>query len=236
MTILFEERRLGAAPALIARPSLARPPLPTVLWFHGFTADKATHRPELATLAEAGFLAVGIDAAGHGERRVPDFEERFSGAGEETNHQFFSLVAETAAEVPGILDLLCGEGLADEARIGAAGVSMGGMITYGAITTAPRIRAAVALLASPEWPHSMSPHLKIERFFPTALLSITAGRDETVSPDAARALHLNLEERYRQHPERLRYVEIEDALHMMIPEDWAWSIRESVVWLSRFTA
>jgi hypothetical protein len=82
----------------------------------------------------------------------------------------------------------------------------------------------------------MSPHLKIERFFPTALLSITAGRDETVSPDAARALHLNLEERYRQHPERLRYVEIEDALHMMTPEDWAWSIRESVGWLSRFTA
>jgi alpha-beta hydrolase superfamily lysophospholipase len=41
--------------------------LPTVLWFHGFTAGKATHRPEFATLAEAGFLAVGIDAAGHGE-------------------------------------------------------------------------------------------------------------------------------------------------------------------------
>lgn len=236
MTILFEERRLGAAPALIARPSSARPPLPAVLWFHGFTADKATHRPELATLAEAGFLAVGIDAAGHGERRLPDFEERFSGAREETDHQFFSLVAETAAEVPGILDLLCGEGLTGEARIGAAGVSMGGMITYGAITTDPRIRAAVALLASPKWPHPMSPHLKIERFFPTALLSITAGRDETVSPDAARALHSNLEERYRQHPERLRYVEIEEALHMMTPEDWAWSIRESVGWLSRFTA
>jgi uncharacterized protein len=235
VSVLFEKRRIGAAPALIARPSLASLPLPTVLWFHGFTAGKATHRPELTTLAEAGFLAVGIDSAGHGERRLPDFEERFLGTPDEQDREFYSLVAETVAEVPGIVDLLCGEGLADETRLGAAGVSMGGMITYGATATDPRIRAAVALLASPEWPHPASPHLEIDRFFPTALLSITAGQDETVPPAAARALHAELEERYRQHPERLRYVEIEDSLHMMTPADWAWSLREAAGWLSRFT-
>ncbi len=234
-SVLFEKRRIGTAPALTARPSSARLPLPTVLWFHGFTAGKATHRPELATLAEAGFLAVGIDAAGHGERRLPDFEVRFSGTQDENDREFYALVAETAAEVPGIVDLLCGAGLADEARIGAAGVSMGGMIAYGATTADPRIRAAVALLASPEWPQPASPHLEIDRFFPTALLSVTAGRDETVPPAAARAFHAELEERYRQHPERLRYVELPDSLHMMTPEDWAWSIRESAGWLSRFT-
>jgi uncharacterized protein len=236
MTVLFEKRRFGAAPALIARPSSARLPLPAVLWFHGFTAGKVTHRPELATLAEAGFLAVGIDAAGHGERRLPDFEERFSGTEDENDREFFALVAATAAEVPGIVDLLCGAGLADEARIGVAGVSMGGMITYGAAAIDPRIRAAVALLATPEWTHPASPHLEIDRFFPTALLSITAGRDETVSPDAARTFHADLDERYRQNPERLRYVEIEESLHMMTPADWAWSIGESVTWLSRFTS
>lgn len=236
MSVFFEKRRIGAAPALIARPSSARLPLPTVLWFHGFTAGKATHRPELATLAKAGFLAVGIDAAGHGERRLPDFDERFSEARtqDETDREFYALVAETAAEVPGIVDLLCGDGLADGERIAAAGVSMGGMVTYAAAAD-PRIRAAVALLASPEWPHPASPHLEIDRFFPTALLSITAGRDETVPPATARTFHSNLEERYRQHPERLRYVEIEDSLHMMTPADWAWSIRESAAWLSRFT-
>lgn len=234
MAVLFEKRRLAAAPALIARPSSARLPLPAVLWFHGLTAGKATHRPELAALAEAGFLAVGIDSVGHGERRLPDFEERFSGTPEENDHQFYSLVAATVAEVPGIVDLLCGAGLADEARIGVAGVSMGGMITYGATVADPRIRAAVALLASPEWPHPASPHREIDRFFPTALFSITAGQDETVPPAAARAFHADLEERYRPSPERLRYVEIEGSLHMMTPADWAWSIRESAGWLSRF--
>lgn len=235
MTIAFEERRLGAVPALIARPSSARLPLPAVLWFHGFTAGKDVHRPELTTLAEAGFLAVGIDAAGHGERRLLDFEERFSGPREKTDPEVYALIAETVAEVPGIVDVLCGDGLADEARIGAVGVSMGGMITYGAIATDRRIRAAVALLASPVWPHPASPHLEIDRFFPTALLSITAGRDENVPPAAARAFHAELEGRYCQHPERLRYVEIEGSLHMMTHEDWVWSIRESVDWLCRFT-
>jgi len=236
MSVRFEKRRLGTAPALIARPASAALPLPTVLWFHGFTAGKATHRPELTELAEKGFLAVGIDAAGHGERRPPDFEQRFAGTEEEENERaFFSLVAETTAEVPEILDLLCRDGLADEARIGAAGVSMGGMITYGAATIDRRVRAAVALLATPEWPHPASPHLEVDRFYPTALLSITAGRDETVSPDAARAFHSELEERYRRHPERLRYVELEGSLHMMTTADWAWSIRESIAWLARFT-
>lgn len=236
MTVLFETRRLGAAPALIARPSSARLPLPTVLWFHGFTVDKETHRTELATLAEAGFLAVGIDAAGHGERRLADFEERFSGPKEETDREIFALVAETAAEVPEILDLLCGAGLTDEARIGVAGISMGGMITYGAMALDPRIRAAVALLATPEWPHPASPHRQVDRFFPAALLSITGERDENVPPAAARAFHAELEGRYRQHPERLRYLEIEGSPHMMTAEGWERSIRETIAWLSRFTA
>lgn len=235
MAVLFEKRLLGAAPALIARPASGRLPLPTVLWFHGFTAGKATHRPELAAFAEAGFLAVGIDAAGHGERRLADFEAHFSGTEEENDRAFYALVAATAAEVPVIIDLLCAAGLADEARIGAAGVSMGGMVTYGATALDPRIRAAVALLASPEWPHPASPHLEIDRFFPTALLSITAERDETVPPAAAHAFHGELADRYRQHPERLRYVELENSFHMMTPEDWVWSIRESAGWLSRFT-
>jgi hypothetical protein len=45
--------------------------------------------------------------------------------------------------------------------------------------------------------------LEIDQFFPAALLSITAGRDETVAPAAARAFHSDLEEHYQQHPERL---------------------------------
>ena len=37
--------------------------------------------------------AVGIDAAGHGERRASDFEERFAGTEEENERAFLSCPA-----------------------------------------------------------------------------------------------------------------------------------------------
>jgi cephalosporin-C deacetylase-like acetyl esterase len=69
-------------PVLIARPAVGDPPWPAVLWYHGFTADRNASRPELETLAKVGFLAVGVDAVGHGARWLPDFDERFAGSGD----------------------------------------------------------------------------------------------------------------------------------------------------------
>lgn len=234
MEIVFEERHLGPAPALLARPASGAARWPAALWFHGFAADRNTSRPELEALARVGFLAVGIDAVGHGERRLPDFEHYFSGSQEENERRSLDLVAQTVAEVPAVFDHLCDAGLADERRLAVGGVSMGGYITYGAVVADRRIQAAAALLGSPVWNHPSSPHLHPDRFYPTALLSITAGRDETVPPDRARSFHRVLEERYREHPERLRYVEIADAPHIMDPADWAWVVREAVEWIGRF--
>src|SRR5215217_5002203 len=110
MTVLFDQRRLCTAPALLARLEGLPLPLPAVLVYHGLGADKEIQRKELVTLAEAGFLAVGIDAAGHGERRLPDFEARFAGPWEEVEPLFLSLVTETVAEVPAVLDALVATG------------------------------------------------------------------------------------------------------------------------------
>jgi dipeptidyl aminopeptidase/acylaminoacyl peptidase len=204
-----------------------------VLWFHGFTADRNASRPELEALARAGLLAVGIDAVDHGARRRPDFDPYFGGPKEEFTPRFLDLVARTVAEVPAIFDHLRDAGLADERRLAVGGISMGGYITYGAVVADRRIQTAVALLGSPEWDHPDSPHLHSDRFFPTALLSITGGADENVPPDSARAFHRVLEERYRDAPERLKYVEIEGAPHLMHAADWARAVRETVEWLGR---
>jgi hypothetical protein len=232
--IRLEDRWLGAVPALIARPAVGESPWPAVLWFHGFTADRNASRPKLEALAR--LLAVGIDAVGHGARRLPDFDRHFSGPKEETSRRFLELVTATVAEVPGLFDNLRDEGLADERRLAVAGVSMGGYITYGAVIADRRIQAAVPLLGSPEWDHPDSPHLHSGCFFPTALLSITAGADTDVPPDRARAFHRVLEERYRDAPDRLRYAEIEGAPHMMHPADWAGAVKEAVGWIARFLA
>lgn len=222
-------------PVLIARPAVGSAPWPAVLWYHGFTADRTSGRVELEALARAGILAVGVDAVGHGARRLSDFDERFAGSGDEFMRRFLDLVVRTVAEVPSLFDRLRDEGLADERRLAVAGVSMGGYVTYGAVAADRRVRAATPLLGSPEWPHPESPHLHPDRFFPTALLSVTGGADESVPPGPARAFHHVLEEEsYRDAPERLRYMEIEGAPHLMHPADWARAIRSVVGWLERF--
>jgi hypothetical protein len=49
----------------------------TVLYYHGFGGDKGRCEPYLTALAEAGFLAVSLDAVGHGDRRLDDFDVIF---------------------------------------------------------------------------------------------------------------------------------------------------------------
>jgi DHA2 family multidrug resistance protein len=59
---------------------------------------------------------------------------------------------------------------------------MGGYITYAAVVADPRIRVATPILGSPQWklPWAESPHGHVHRFFPTALLSQTAGVDGVI--------------------------------------------------------
>jgi cobalamin biosynthesis protein CobT len=63
----------------MARPAVQQArPLPTVLWCHGFRADALAHAAQLEQCAQAGFLAVGIDAVGHGARREHDIDARIA--------------------------------------------------------------------------------------------------------------------------------------------------------------
>jgi uncharacterized protein len=70
---------LASAPALVLfrGPAEDRARQGTILFYHGFGGSKETYVMVLSRLAEAGFLAVGVDGIGHGERRYPDFDERF---------------------------------------------------------------------------------------------------------------------------------------------------------------
>ncbi|MBI2265239.1 MAG: hypothetical protein HYU64_08710 [Armatimonadetes bacterium] len=75
-----EKATLGLAPALLVyKENLEKAAIKgTILFYHGLSAAKETNLKELRSLADAGFLAVGLDNIGHGERRYSDFERRFS--------------------------------------------------------------------------------------------------------------------------------------------------------------
>ena len=128
----------------------------TVLYYHGFGGDKGRCEPYMTALAGAGFLGVSLDAAGHGDRRLADFDvifepERWDTDFEATETDFLKLIDDTAAEVPSVVDDLLARGWARPDRAGICGRSLGGNISYAALLADRRLRAAVSIVGSPEW-------------------------------------------------------------------------------------
>ena len=213
----------------------------TVLFYHGFGGTKEKPEAYLSALAEAGFLAVSLDAVGHGERRYPDFDvifsdERWDERFEETETDFLNVIDETAAEVPAIIDDLVARGWALADRVGVAGRSLGGCVSYASVLADSRVRAIVSVVGSPEWtlPRAHSPHHHPDRFFPAAVLSQTAEFDEHCPPGPISAFHAALEPFYSADPERIAYVEYPGVRHALTPELNDESGRGLVDWFGRW--
>ena len=231
---------LASAPALMMfNDSLEeRARQGTLLFYHGFGDAKESYPAVLERFAQAGFGVVSVDGIGHGERRYPDFAQRFPpiepplAGSEQLEAAFLAVVSATALEVPSIIDELIARKWAQAGRIGIAGLSFGGFVSYAAVVADKRIQVAASVVGSPQWrlPLPESPHLHPERFFPTALLSLVGGRDTNVLPEFARALHERLEPYYAQSLERLSYVEYPDAPHIFSPADWEKAWERVTVW------
>jgi alpha-beta hydrolase superfamily lysophospholipase len=237
----ISRQTIAGVPVLVARPVPAPTQnAPAVLWFPGFRADAAANAAELARLAEAGCVAVGVDAVGHGARRAGDLDARIAGTAGGARAVMLELAEATAAELPALVAALASAGLGDPARLGVVGVSMGGYLVYRAVQRlgaggAGGVRAAVALLGSPEWdvpgrPDPASPHRAPAAFRDVALLSVTAGRDASVPPEQARRFHAALAAGHPA-PDRARYVELPGAEHLLGADDWARAMDETVRWL-----
>jgi uncharacterized protein len=218
---------------LIAAP--ARPQqdaLPVVIWYHGFTADALAHAAELERCAAAGFLAIAVDAVGHGARRDPSLAARVATSGAGAIHIMLDVVEATLAELPALLAALDATYPIDRARVSLVGISMGGFLCYRAVVTAPPLRAVVALLGAPEWPRATSPHHALHTFQQVALLSITAEHDTHVPPDAAVRLHAALDHHF-PHSARHRHHTLLGSGHLTPADSWAEAMHETLTWLTR---
>lgn len=75
--------RFGEIPLLLVAecppPDAAR--RGTVFAFHGLGASAKTHLRELERFAQSGFLAIGVDALAHGDRKPSGLDRRFSEPG-----------------------------------------------------------------------------------------------------------------------------------------------------------
>ena len=208
-----------------------------ILVFHGLGASKEVQLGDLEEVAERGFLVVGVDNVGHGDRRYPDFDERLSRDNPDYKREFTNAVAATAREVPPLVDALTKAGYIKQERVGALGISMGGFITYSAIPREPRLKVAATIVASPEWVRDLpeSPHRHLEGFDTVRLLSQTGGRDTTVPSRSAREFHERLKEFYPDYDERFAYVEYPGADHSM-GVDWEPCWQRTLTWFEQHLA
>jgi uncharacterized protein len=215
----------------------------TVLVYHGFGGSKEAPRPlALAgAVADAGYLAVSIDAVGHGERRYPDWDVRFSDERwneqeEATETDFLTVRRETAAEIPAIVDDLVARGWVFPDRLGITGGSLGGEMCFSGILREPRIRVAAPIIGSPQWtlPFPDSPHLHADRYFPVPILSQTAELDEHIPADWVRAFRDRLAPMYATAPERLSFIEYPGVGHGLTPELWEQAYANAAAWFKRW--
>lgn len=208
---------LGPAPTLVAyrdQPEIAAAQ-GTVLLFHGFSVDALANIRELESLAEQGFLAVGVDNAGHGRRRDPHWDQKFNAGDDHWRRHFFDLVDQSVAEVPLILNALQARGWLPSGNAGAVGISMGGLIVYEAIVHEPRIVSATPIIATPVRIADQA-----SKFYPAAILSQTAGRDAVVPWQEAAAFHQSLEPFYVDQPSRQKWINYPDSPHTLREQDW----------------
>lgn len=187
----------------------------TVLLYHGLFSRKEESMRELYSLARQGYLAIGIDNVGHGER--VESEENFPGNPEAN---YLAKVTDTIQEIPGLVSRLIELGLAHQDHIGITGISMGGFIAFGSILVEPRIRCCAPILGSPKWNHSLSPHLFPDRFSSVFLLAQNAANDESVPPHHARNFVTLLKKKFARHSSRLQYKEFPKSGHFMDENEW----------------
>ncbi|WP_372371018.1 alpha/beta hydrolase family protein [Candidatus Uabimicrobium sp. HlEnr_7] len=207
----------------------------TILFFHGLGASKDAQIHDLKNLAKSGFLVVGVDNVGHGERRYLDFEQKFSVQNPDLERDFQQAVLETAQEVPIIIEELEKKELIFNGNIGITGISMGGFVTYRAVIEYAHFKAAVSILGSPKWKNndSHSPHLYMQKFAPTALMSLNAGKDTSVPAFEAKNFHGELAEYYTEI-NKLEYIEYPDSEHFMLENDWNDLWNNMTKWFSKW--
>lgn len=139
--IELQTQRLGDHEILHAFPAgKGEQPLPTVVFYHGFTSSKLVYSYFAVALAQAGFRVVMPDAPDHGARFAGDEEARLG--------QFWQILHGNLVEFAALRDALYQAGLVAENRLAVAGASMGGMTALGIMTRHPEVKSVACLMGS----------------------------------------------------------------------------------------
>jgi pimeloyl-ACP methyl ester carboxylesterase len=246
--LVFDRRTLSGIPVLSCfRKTTHR--LPLVILSHGFTVSKETWTENLASLAGMGFHAVALDNRCHGERKGSGFNSQVYADGRLIILEVRRLIKETADDISILIDHYTKDERIDADRIGLAGVSMGGFVTFKALANDTRIKAAAPIIASPHWDdipaginafeeededgrrrlevysNQHGPAIQMDRYYPRAILIQIGGIDNHYSGDRVIHFYNDLKVLYGPASNRLKLVVHEGAGHDFTPEMWRLAVK-----------
>lgn len=139
MDILIKKTKLENIDSLVLLPQDIYNNAPIVIMYHGYLGQKEMHLPQSYFMASHGFVVILPDAWGHGDRAsgMPNFIES---------------VEHSANEVDTIISCCEENGWGDVSKVGLAGGSMGGCITFQYLAGEDRkIKAAASTIGTPDW-------------------------------------------------------------------------------------
>jgi len=205
-------------------------------------------------LADAGFVAVSVDAEKHGERKDPDILRTLS----QDPTQFFSILTTTVDDVGKVIDY-AGENLGvDLERVGMMGVSMGAIITLLAATAEERLKAIVSVIGGANFQvlakksslykigfktklvakfarfagnliGKHDPVNKAHLFRSMPVLLLNGENDDIIPLECASSLYEALKPNYQNAPDKLRMKVYEGVGHEYTSE----MEKEAVEWLKK---
>lgn len=239
----FETAWIDDIPVLIGIPA-GTTAAPVVLFHHGTGGCARDQLFAGVPLVEAGFFTVLMDGRNHGRRRAADWDRLYGGAG--YKEVYLDALIGNCEDVSRILDALEADARADSTRVGCAGISQGGFVTFMAITREPRIGVAAPIIGSPDledtfgssapfdtYPAALQARLRehsplrhAERMPPTALFVQNGAQDGIVPVGGTRRLDTVLRLLYADAPERYRYTEYPAVAHDHTP-----MLRPAINWL-----
>lgn len=136
------QKSIGGIPLLeIVQEELKDQPIPTVLFYHGWTSHKESVLVHGYELAKRGIRAILPEAYMHGERFDPNHSLN-------DNTIFWQVVFHNLQEVQMIRDHYLEQNLSDPDRFGISGLSMGGITTSAMLTQFDWIHSAAVLMGN----------------------------------------------------------------------------------------
>ena len=247
--VALEEIFIKEIPCLRFRPKgIQEGRIPTIIYYHGWNSSKSNQRFKGAALASYGYQVIVPDALYHGERNPIDHD-----GFKMLEEYFWKVILQTVEESEQLIAGIIEDHQADPERIGVIGSSMGGFSAAGVFLKNKSLKCLINFNGSCAWVKAeeifrrrskrlpmtsaeiqalslYDPMLNKENLQLRPILMMHGNRDSSVPINSQRLFYQATSHHYKEHPERLKLVEVQKMDHYITTG----MIEEAIIWLKKY--